>query len=157
MARALNLLIVDDDPGQATLIRIVVRELELPHQCHHACNGMEALNYLRREHPFESAERPDLILLDLNMPGMNGCEVLRVIKTDPELQAIPVIVLSSSRSLRDVAACYTAHANAYIHKPMDLEGNMSVVRELDRFWSGVVVLTGRQKEAATSIAGRTSP
>jgi CheY-like chemotaxis protein len=140
MDRVLDLLIIDDDPSQAALMKAVVRELGLPHHCHYAFNGSVALDFLRRIPPFERAPRPDLILLDLNMPGMNGREVLHIVKSDPALHSIPVIMLSSSHAIQEVAACYGEHANAYIQKPLDLEGNLSVVRHLDRFWSGLALL-----------------
>lgn len=135
MSRALDLLIVDDDPSQIRLVKSLIAELGLPHRCQYASNGSMALDYLRQKPPFTDVARPNLILLDLNMPGMDGCEVLRAIKTDPQLRTIPVIMLSSSQASQDVQACYAEHANAYIHKPSDLESNLDVLREIDRFWS----------------------
>ena len=135
MGRVFDLLIVDDDPGQLRLMQILLGELGLGHRCYYTSNGPKALDFLHRRAPLEEAPRPHLILLDLNMPGMNGCEVLRQIKSDPELCAIPVIILSSSQAESDVDACYREHANAYIHKPADLASNLGLLREIDRFWA----------------------
>lgn len=135
MGRVFDLLIVDDDPGQVHLIQALMRELGLRHRCYGAQGGNAALDFLRRKPPFEEAPRPDLIFLDLNMPGMGGCEVLHQIKSDPDLSSIPVIMLSSSEALQDVDACYREHANAYIRKPLDLESNLTLVREINRFWA----------------------
>jgi|SRR5947209_9378973 len=135
MARIFDLLIIDDDVSQVSLVKSLLRELGLPHRCHHCPTGPETLNFLHRRAPFQRAPRPDLILLDVNMPGMDGCEILRRVKSDPELRSIPVVMLSSSRALKDVDACYSAHANAYIKKPTDLEGNLAFLRRLDQFWS----------------------
>lgn len=135
MGRVFDLLIVDDDPVQLQLVQDLVRELGLLHRCHCVSDGGKALDLLRRRPPFEKAPRPDLILLDLNMPGMHGSEVLHRIKSDLELGSIPVIMLSSSEALQDVDACYREHANAYIQKPTDLESNLALLREIDRFWA----------------------
>lgn len=135
MGRILDLLIVDDDPGQPQLIRAMINELALPDRCHYASSGFMALDFLNRRAPFEQAPRPDLILLDVNMPKMNGCELLQSIKNDTGFRLIPVIMMSNSESFSDVDACYGHSANAYIRKPADLDGNLRVVRGLDRFWS----------------------
>lgn len=134
MNRAFNLLIVDDDIGQVRLLEVLMKELNQPHRLHHVPDGTKALDFLYSRPPYELAPRPQLILLDLNMAGMNGCEVLREIKGDPELRAIPVIILSSSQSRTDIDACYGERANAYISKPSDLDSNLQLLREIDRFW-----------------------
>lgn len=139
MGRVFDMLVVDDDPGQKTLIQGVLGELGLSHRCHYAPNGPKALDFLRRTPPFENAPRPDLILLDFNMPGMDGCEVLHSVKSDPDLCSIPVVMLSSSEALKDVDACYREHANAYVLKPTDLESHLTLLRNLDRFWSQCVL------------------
>ena len=140
MGRTFDLLIVDDDPAQLQIIRTLLRELGLEHRCQYAASGREALDFLDHKPPFEKAIRPNLILLDLNMPGMSGCEVLRQIKSDPELRVIPVVMLSSSQAIQDIDACYREHANAYIRKPTDLESNLKLLRNIDRFWAELVVL-----------------
>ncbi|HEX4772864.1 MAG TPA: response regulator [Bryobacteraceae bacterium] len=135
MGRVFDLLIVDDDPGQLRILESSLRELGLLHKCHHCDSGQKALDFLHRRAPFEGTPRPHLILLDFNMPDMDGCEVLRQVKSDPGLRSIPVVMMSSSRALRDINACYTEYANAYVSKPPDLEGNLDLLRHLDQFWS----------------------
>jgi CheY-like chemotaxis protein len=135
MSRVLDLLIVDDDPGQRSLIQTSFCELGLSHRCHYVSNGTQALHFLNGVPPFEAAPRPDLILLDLNMPGMTGCEVLHQIKSDPKLLSIPVVMLSDSRAWRDVDACYREHANAYVEKPADLESSLDLLRDIHCFWA----------------------
>lgn len=140
MGRAVDLLIVDDDATQLQLVEAMLRELGLQHRCHYAPNGFKALDFLHRLHPFEKAPRPQLILLDLNMPGMNGCEVLQQLKSDPALLSIPVIMFSSSQAEKDVSACYQGHGNAYIRKPADYEETLTIFRDLDRFWAQSAML-----------------
>jgi two-component system, chemotaxis family, response regulator Rcp1 len=140
MGRVLDLLIVDDDPGQLRLVEALLADLKLLHHCYYAPNGPKALDFLNRRRPFEDVPRPNLILLDVNMPGMNGCEVLHHVKSDPDLRSIPVIMLSSSQALKDVNACYSEHANAYISKPEDLESTLDVLRDIDRFWGDTALL-----------------
>ena len=134
MGRVFDLLIVDDDPVQLQLVQDLVRELGLLHRCHCVSDGGKALDLLRRRPPFEKAPRPDLILLDLNMPGMHGSEVLHRIKSDLELGSIPVIMLSSSEALQDVDACYREHANA-LFKNQRTSRALALLREIDRFWA----------------------
>jgi CheY-like chemotaxis protein len=138
--RAFDLLVVDDDIGQVQLLQVLMKELGLPHRCHHAPDGKKALDFLHRRPPYENVPRPDLILLDLNMPGMNGHEVVRTIKSSPDLRTIPVIILSSSRNQADVDESYREGANAYINKPSDLESNLRTIQGIDRFWAQVVRL-----------------
>ncbi len=138
MSDALDFLIVDDDLSQLYLMESLLRDLGLQHKCHYASNGEQALDLLHRTHPFENAPRPSLILLDLNMPGMSGREVLERIKSDPQLRSIPTIVLSSSLAPKDVNACYQQHANAYIHKPMDIDETLQLLSGIDRFWCHVL-------------------
>jgi CheY-like chemotaxis protein len=142
MGRLLDLLIVDDDPAQLQVVQALLWELGLPHRCHYARSGDKALDFLNRRPPFEEVPRPNLILLDVNMPGMNGCEVLHQVKSDPQLRLIPVIMLSSSEALRDVNACYKEHANAYVNKPRDLDSALELLRDIDHFWADTVVLPG---------------
>ena len=134
MSRACDLLIVDDDVAQLQLLQLLLKELGLPHHCHTVTNGADALDFLRRRPPYESAPRPHLILLDLNLPGKDGCEVLREIKSDPDLRMIPVIIFSQSTSGADVSACYIAKANAYVSKPTDLDSNIRIIEAIERFW-----------------------
>jgi chemotaxis family two-component system response regulator Rcp1 len=135
---ALIILIVDDDVSQLHLFQALVRELKLPHECYYTSTGEDALKFIRQQSPFEAAPRPDIVLLDLNMPGMSGFEVLRHLKEDPEMRSIPAIVFSSSRALNDVSECYQEHANAFIQKPMDLDATLEVLEGIHRFWSRVL-------------------
>jgi len=130
-------LIVDDDLSQLHLVQALLRELNVSHECHYAANGPQALNFLNRRPPFERAPRPDLVLLDLDLPGMNGYQVLQHLKHDPNLRSIPTIILSSSRAIEDVNACYEEHANAFVQKPTDLDESLRVLEGIDRFWSRV--------------------
>lgn len=129
-----DLLIIDDDANQAKLFAFLLADVGHGHRCHHAISSAAALAFLRRQVPHENAPRPDLIILDLNMPGEDGCDALQIIKTDPELRNIPVIMFSASVDDRDVARCYDQHANAYIVKPVDLDTGLSVVRQIESFW-----------------------
>jgi CheY-like chemotaxis protein len=133
-ARSRNLLIVDDDEIQAYLFRKLLREVGLDHRCFHAPCGVEALDFLHRRSRFQSAPRPDLVILDLNMPGMDGCAVLREIKRNADLRTIPVIMFSGTEDNEDFARCYHESANACIRKPSDYEASLQVVREIERFW-----------------------
>ena len=133
-SRVRDLLIVDDDSIQAYLFEKVLRELGLEHRCFHAPGGSQAIDFLRRKPPFENAPRPELIILDLNMPDMDGCAVLREIKADADLQRIPVIMFSATKNDEDFARCYHESANACVRKPQDFEGSLQVIREIERFW-----------------------
>lgn len=130
-----DLLIVDDDPSQLHLFENLVIELGLPHRCHYAPNGSRALDFLRKKPPYNDAPTPHLILLDLHMPGISGCEVLRVIKSDVQLRRIPVIMLTTSQATQDVKDCYTEHANAYFSKRPDLQSNLRLLQGIDQFWA----------------------
>jgi CheY-like chemotaxis protein len=105
-------------------------------------DGGQALDFLRRQGYFELAHRPDLILLDLNLPGMNGLDVLQVVKTDPDLRRIPVVVLTTSNAARDVLASYERQANAFVTKPLDLDSFERAVRLINSFFHDVAVLPG---------------
>jgi CheY-like chemotaxis protein len=134
------LLIVDDEPAQVRLFQLSLEYLGLTHLCHSAANGSEALAFLYRRTPYEHAPRPELIIMDLNLPGMDGCRLVSLIKSDPELRSIPVIMLSNSAHFEDVASCYSALANAYIQKPASFNSNLEIVQALDRFWFQTVTL-----------------
>jgi CheY-like chemotaxis protein len=134
MGRTCDLLIVDDDSAQLRLLQLLLKELDLPHHCHSVTNGDAALDFLHRRPPYESAPRPHLILLDLNLPGKSGCDILREIKSDPDLRVIPVIIFSQSRSKADIQACYSEKANAFISKPNDLDSNIKIIEAIEHFW-----------------------
>jgi two-component system, chemotaxis family, response regulator Rcp1 len=129
-----DVLLVDDSPGDVRLMQEVFREVTETTRLHVACDGVEALAFLRREGPHLNAPRPVLILLDLNMPRMNGREVLEHIKSDATFKKIPVVVLTTSESEEDITACYERQANSYLSKPTNLNEFESLVRSLTDFW-----------------------
>jgi chemotaxis family two-component system response regulator Rcp1 len=138
--RPSRILIVEDNPGDQRLIQEALRETQVNHTSAVARDGVEALDYLFRRAPFETAPRPDLILLDLNLPKKNGRDVLAAVKADGNLQNIPVVVFSSSSAPQDVAAAYKLHANCYVPKPADLDELFSAIGWIAKFWLGTAVL-----------------
>jgi CheY-like chemotaxis protein len=138
--RPFEILLVEDNPGDVGLVREALRESKLLHRLSTAKDGEEALSLLRRQGVHQEAARPDLILLDLNLPRKDGREVLAEIKADPELRRIPVAVLTSSAADEDVARSYDLHANCYVTKPVDFEQFVRVVRAVEEFWFTVVKL-----------------
>jgi CheY-like chemotaxis protein len=136
----IEVLLVEDDPGDVLLIREAFEDHKLGNTLSVVGDGVEALEYLRRQGPHAAATRPDLVLLDLNLPRMNGVEVLREIKEDPELRAIPVVILTTSEADEDILRSYELHANAYITKPVDFDRFRHIVHQIDEFFVGVVKL-----------------
>jgi two-component system response regulator len=136
----INILLVEDNPGDVVLIREALEESRVLITLSVAVDGVEAMKFLRRQEKYAGAPRPDIVLLDLNLPRRSGREVLRDIKSDPELKAIPVVVLTSSRAEEDILKSYELQANCYIIKPVDFEKFLSVVRLLEDFWLTVVKL-----------------
>jgi CheY-like chemotaxis protein len=136
----ITVLLVEDDPGDVLLIREVFDEHELVKRLEVVSDGVEAMSYVRGEGEYAGSERPDLILLDLNLPRKSGAEVLAEIKGDPALASIPVVVLTTSESDEDVRRAYSHHANAYITKPVDFARFREVVHQIDDFFVGVVRL-----------------
>lgn len=139
-ARPVRILLVEDNPGDVDLTLEAFREGQLSHELSHAWNGEEALAYLRKQGEYTRASRPDMILLDLNLPRKDGREVLAEIKRDPDLAEIPVIVLTTSHAERDIQEAYHLHANSYIVKPVELEQFLSAVRMIEQFWLELAVL-----------------
>ncbi len=133
-------LVVDDNPGDVNLIREAFKRNKLLNIIEVVNEGEKAIEYLKKTGPYNNAIRPDLILLDLNMPGKDGREVLSEIKSDPDFQAIPVIVLTSSTSDEDIVKAYFLHANCYIKKPDDFDGLFEVIKSIEYFWLGIVKL-----------------
>ena len=131
---------VEDSPGDVRLTQEALRDAKVRNNFHVARDGMEALEFLRREGSFADAPRPDLILLDLNMPRMDGREVLQEIKADQSLRLIPVVILTTSKAEEDVIRSYELNANCYVTKPVDLDQFMTVVRSIEDFWLTVVKL-----------------
>ena len=138
--KRVDLLLVEDNPGDVRLTQEALREAPLPVQLSVATDGVEALDFLHRRGKFEDAPRPDLILLDLNLPRKNGPEVLSEIKSDPDLKRIPVLIMTTSREPRDIEKAYSLNANCYITKPINLDEFMVVVRSIETFWLQTAVL-----------------
>ena len=140
MGDVIEILLVEDNPGDARLTREALREGKVRNNLHIARDGVEALAFLRREGAFANATRPDLVLLDLNLPRKDGREVLAQVKDDNELKTIPIVVLTTSSAEIDILRSYSLHANCYITKPVDLEQFVQVVKSIDDFWLTVVRL-----------------
>lgn len=140
--RPIEILLVEDNPGDVRLTIEALKEGKVSNRLSVARDGVEALAFLRREGAHGSAPRPDLILLDLNLPRRDGREVLAEIKADARLRRIPVVVLTTSKAEEDILRTYDLHANCYINKPVDLDQFISVVRSIDDFWLSVVRLPG---------------
>lgn len=138
--RPIDILLVEDNPGDVRLTREMLKECKIANKITAVSDGVEAIAYLRRQGKYESATRPDLILLDLNLPRMDGREVLGDIKQDAALKQIPVVVLTSSRAEADVLATYNLHGNCYVAKPVGLEHFATVVRSIQEFWLATVRL-----------------
>ena len=136
----IQVLLVEDDPGDVLITKEAFEENKVRNQLNVVNDGVKALAYLRREAEYADALRPDLILLDLNLPKMGGHEVLEQIKSDADLCSIPVVVLTTSDAEEDVLRSYNLHANAYVTKPVDFERFLSVVRQIDDFFVTVVKL-----------------
>jgi chemotaxis family two-component system response regulator Rcp1 len=139
-AAAIEVLLVEDSPGDVRLTREAFKDAKVHINLHVAADGAKAMAFLKREGEYASAPRPDLILLDLNLPKKGGREVLAEIKEDPTLKTIPVVVLTASSSEADILRSYQLHANCYITKPVGLEGFLTVVKSIDGFWLSVVRL-----------------
>jgi CheY-like chemotaxis protein len=135
-------LLVEDDPGDVLMIREAFEENKVRNELHVCSDGEDALVFLRQEGPHEAAPRPDLVLLDLNLPRRDGREVLAEIKADERLRTIPVVILTTSEAEEDVLRSYALHANAYVTKPVDFDRFIDVVRQIDEFFVTVVKLPG---------------
>jgi len=138
--KPIDVLLVEDDPGDTLMIREAFADNKLRNRLSSVTDGVEALAFLRREGAYAEAPRPDLILLDLNLPRKDGREVLEEVKADPELRTIPVVILTTSEAEEDVLRSYALHANAYVTKPVDFERFIAVVRQIDDFFVEVVRL-----------------
>lgn len=139
-----NVLLVEDDPGDVLLVREVFAESELPpNRLDVVSDGVEAMDYVRGEGGYAGRERPDLILLDLNLPRKSGVEVLAELKADAALATIPVVVLTTSEADEDVLRAYRQHANAYVTKPADFSQFREIVQRIDEFFAGIVRLPPR--------------
>jgi chemotaxis family two-component system response regulator Rcp1 len=142
-SRPLGVLLIEDDPGDVLIAQEALRAGNLSTRLDVVSDGVEALAYLRRQDRFGDAERPDLILLDLNLPRMSGHEVLAEVKADLSLRRIPVVVLSTSIAAEDIAKSYDLHANAYVAKPADFDDFAGVVKQIDDFFASVAQLSAQ--------------
>ena len=136
----IEILLVEDSAGDVRLTREALRDAKVQNNLHVASDGMEATAFLFRQGKHAHAPRPDLILLDLNLPKKGGREVLEEIKLDPSLKSIPVVILTTSEAEEDILRSYELHANCYITKPVDLDQFLKVVRTIDNFWLAIVKL-----------------
>jgi two-component system, chemotaxis family, response regulator Rcp1 len=144
IGRPIDILLVEDNPGDVRLTIEALRDSKVRNHLHVATDGVEAMAFLRRDGHYANAVRPDLVLLDLNLPRKDGREVLADMKADPELKTIPVVVLTTSRAEQDVLRSYELQANCYISKPVDLEQFITVVRSIEDFWLTIVTLPGQR-------------
>jgi CheY-like chemotaxis protein len=140
--RAIEILLVEDDPGDELITREAFEHNKLKNNLNVAHDGEEGLDYLYKRGPFRDAVRPDLILLDLNLPKYDGRQLLEQVKSDPDLARIPVVVLTTSSAEEDILRSYQLHANAYVTKPVDLDQFINAVRQIDEFFIQVVRLPG---------------
>ena len=145
LTRPVEILLVEDNPGDVRLTQEALKDGDIPHHLHVVNDGEEAMSYLHRQWPFDSVPRPDLILLDLNLPKKDGRQVLEDVKTDPELRQIPIVVLTTSRADYDIASAYDLQANCYIQKPVDLNQFWTIVRWIEKFWLSTAALPSRAK------------
>jgi CheY-like chemotaxis protein len=137
---AIEILLVEDDHGDAKRTIDALKSGRLRNRITHVEDGVEAMAYLRREGEYENAPRPDLILLDLHMPRMNGQEVLAEVKEDPELRRIPVVMMTASQQEKDILMAYDLHVNCYVTKPVDLDQFIGAVKSIEHFWFSIVKL-----------------
>jgi CheY-like chemotaxis protein len=138
--QAMHVLLVEDDPGDVLMTREAFEHYKLRNVLDVVTDGEQALQFLRRSGDYADAARPGLILLDLNLPRVDGLEVLAEIKADPVLKVIPVVILTTSQAQQDVLRSYALHANAYVSKPVDFDGFMEAIRQIDNFFVTLVKL-----------------
>jgi CheY-like chemotaxis protein len=144
MVRPIDILLAEDNPGDVDLTLDSFEQLDVPNRLHVVSDGVEALAFVRQEGTYQAAPRPDLILLDLNLPRKDGREVLADLKEDDRYKTIPIVVLSSSEAEADILTSYALHANCYLTKPLDLGGFTKIVRGIESFWLGLVKLPPKE-------------
>lgn len=142
--RAIEILMVEDNPGDVRLTREALKHHKVSNELHVVEDGVAALDFLHRRPPYEQAPRPDLVLLDLNLPRKDGRQVLASIKSDEGLKTIPVVILTTSQAEEDVVRAYKLNANCYVTKPVDFEQFKRIVQGIEQFWLTVVTLPPRQ-------------
>jgi len=148
-AAPIEVLLVEDSPGDVRLTREAFKDAKVHINLHVASDGADAMDFLNREGKHSDVPRPDLILLDLNLPKKDGREVLEEIKQSPVLKSIPVVILTTSASDEDILRSYRLHANCYITKPVGLDGFLEVVKSIDTFWLSVVKLPHEPRSRST--------
>jgi two-component system, chemotaxis family, response regulator Rcp1 len=137
---AFEILLVEDSPGDVRLTREALKDAKMHINLHVTSDGIDAMSFLNRKEEYANVPRPDLILLDLNLPRKDGRQVLEEIKATPALMTIPIVILTTSASEEDVLRSYRLHANCYISKPVELDGFLKVVKSIDNFWLSIVKL-----------------
>lgn len=147
LPKPLDILLVEDNPGDMRLTVEALKEGKVFCNLHWVKDGVEAMDFLKRRNSYANASRPDLILLDLNLPRMDGREVLAEIKVEPLLKRIPVVILTTSKAEEDIVRSYDLHANCYVTKyPVNLDSFIEVIRSIDRFWLALVTLPPKTEE-----------
>ena len=141
MAVPIEILLVEDNPGDARLTKEALRDAKVRNNLHVVLDGVEALAFLRRQGKHAAVPKPDLILLDLNLPKKDGREVLEEIKQDDQLRHIPIVILTTSQAEKDIIESYRLRANAFVTKPVDLEQFLKVVQSIEHFWLEIVKLS----------------
>ncbi len=141
--KPIEILLVEDSPSDAALTVEALKAGKIANNLNHVSDGVEAMLFLRRRGAYANAVKPDLILLDLNLPRKDGREVLEEMKNDPELKTIPVVVLTTSRADRDILRSYELHANCFITKPVEFSKFIDVVKSIEHFWLSVVTLPNK--------------
>jgi two-component system, chemotaxis family, response regulator Rcp1 len=152
--RTIDILLVEDSPADVRLTREALKEAKVLNHLHVARDGVAALAFLRKQGDYAGSPRPDLILLDLNLPKKDGREVLAEIKQDEGLRLIPVVVLTTSSAEEDIVRSYGLHANAYVTKPVDLAQFLKVIQSVEEFWLAVVTLPPNHNHKNNRAAGR---
>jgi CheY-like chemotaxis protein len=140
MTRPIEILLIEDNPAEVRLTVEGLKEARIANRLSFVSDGRSAIEYLQRHGKYSDAKRPDLILLDLNLPGIDGREVLKFIKENPQLKVIPTVIITSSEAESDIIKSYESHANCFISKPIDFEGFTKVIRSIEHFWFTVVRL-----------------
>jgi CheY-like chemotaxis protein len=152
IGRPVEILLVEDNPGDVRLAIEALKDAKVRNNLNHVPDGEEALAYLRKEGKYAASKRPDLVLLDLNLPRKSGREVLCEVKEDPRLRTIPVVILTTSQAEEDILKAYNCNANCYISKPVDLDQFITVVRSIEDFWLTIVKLPSRNQQQAAEPA-----
>jgi len=138
--RPINILLIEDNPGDVRLTQEAFKEGRMDIDLSVTMDGVEAVKFLKKEEKYAEAVTPDLILLDLNLPKMDGREVLEVVKSDPSLKRIPVVVLTTSNAEQDILKSYNLHVNCYINKPVDFDKFFDIIQKIEDFWLSIAVL-----------------